>query len=544
MSDLTKLQAVAQEAANQAKASGDMSAIGLSTDILNNVNKPLNDLIVKTATDRVNSIKAFQGVNAKSIAQIEAILRNSAYKVAATGDVNSLVSLMNLMTTEEVKGFRKQIDNNVKIAQAALDNQKRVTAAAMALAQAQYEIQFWLGNQVSSLQGVLDGAFGAQGFSGGPDAGKPAPGVSVPGKAPSTPAQVKAQKDLQARQTALDTLKKQLGTWDEAMGQSAPSGSATKAATASGPTAAQIEEARLGAQATPGDPLSAALAALNVAKYKMQNPKDQVEYWNAVKGLKDAQYAYAQAQQSIVEARISAGGIAGDPISQASVALRIAEYKVRNAVGGAAYWSAVKGLRDAQYALAQAEMQNANDAAMLRIDMTNPVAMARAKVAEAQRLLNFDRHRGASGDIAKDTVALQQARSSAEKAAFDQQFGDMQTNYNLQRISLSAYLSYLNAQHNYLTHVHNKTRQQVDELNQVDQALKGLADQMQGQFNLGQIKLPSAYEARRITALAPGQETNVQITINGADIAAVKDVLAQYVGPGVMATASSTVRKV
>jgi len=142
----------------------------------------------------------------------------------------------------------------------------------------------------------------------------------------------------------------------------------------------------------------------------------------------------------------------------------------------------------------------------------------------------------------KDRLALKQAQSSAEKTAFDQKFSDESTNYNLQRISLSAYLSYLNAQHNYLTAVHSKTRQQVDELNQVDQALKGLADSLQGQFNLGQIKVPTAYEARAIAA--GGLTTNVQITINGTDIPAVKAILTQYLGQGVMSTAGSSARKV
>lgn len=252
------------------------------------------------------------------------------------------------------------------------------------------------------------------------------------------------------------------------------------------PTADQIEEARLAAQAIPGDPMSAAITNLRVAQYKMNEPKNAVEYWTALKALHDAQYAYSQANLVAV-----------------------------------------------------------NDAALLGIDITDPLAMAREKVQEATRVLALDRSTGHLPDVInKDELALKQARSSAEKTAFSQQFSDQQTNYNLQRESLSAYLSYLHSQHDYLTHVRNKTRDQVDELNQVDQALKSLGDSMQGQFNLGQIKLPTPYEVRRIAAGGGGSTSNVQITINGADIAQIKSVLAQYVGTAVMATAGTSVRKV
>lgn len=423
----------------------------------------------------------------------------------------------------------------------------------------------------------------------------PAPTTS---KDPKVIAATKKYNDDLAKQKAAQT---QLATESAAAGISAPTGSAFKWTAATGPTAAQIEEARLAAQAIPGDPMSAALTNLRVAQYKMSEPKNQVEYWQAVKALHDAQYAYSQAQEAGANAQLSASATPGDPISAATVALQVAQNQLANAVGTTAYYTALKGVHDAQYALAQAQMAAANaqisaqaisgdplsaaaaalqvaqnvlsqavgstaywtavkglsdaqvayaqaqgayvnDLANLRIDMTNPLAVAREKVIEAANQLNYDRGRGATSATAKDQVAYQQAKSAADKAAFDQQFSDQSTNYNLQRESLSAYLSYLNAQHNYLTAVHSKTRQQVDELNQVDQALKGLADQMQGQFNLGAIKVPTVYEARAGTGLST--TNNVTITINGTDIPAVTALLTTYVGQGAMSTSGSTARKV
>ena len=76
----------------------------------------------------------------------------------------------------------------------------------------------------------------------------------------------------------------------------------------------------------------------------------------------------------------------------------------------------------------------------------------------------------------------------------------------------------------------------------MDQALQGLANQLQGQFNLGQIKVPTPYEARAIGA--GGLTTNVQITINGTDLVAVKGVLTQYLGQAAMSTAGSSARRV
>jgi hypothetical protein len=89
----------------------------------------------------------------------------------------------------------------------------------------------------------------------------------------------------------------------------------------------------------------------------------------------------------------------------------------------------------------------------------------------------------------------------------------------------------------------------VDELNQVDQALKSLADGLQGQFNLGDIRIPAPYEVRRAMAgggsYAATQSTSyVQITINGNDTNAMKQVLSDYMGQGVMMAVASAPRKV
>jgi hypothetical protein len=424
--------------------------------------KAYHQAVLGNVKARVDSIHAMQSDNARSQAQIRGTVTAALTEFAKTGDVNSVVALLAGVDKAFIATFNANIAAEKRV---LADQAATLMSALAALDQA----------QVDSLTsaGLLQGERGV-----------------VTTNTPTSAAQTSDAAKLQAARAKLVRDTTIQGTMAAAAPLTAPAGSdftwpkSAAAKAASGPTAAQIEEARLAAEAIPGDPMSAAITNLRVAQYKMSEPKNQVEYWTALKALHDAQYAYSMAQQSA-----------------------------------------------------------ANDATQLREDLTNPLVVAREKVAEAQRQLAFDLSRGALPDVVnKDKLALDQAKSAAEKTAFDQQFSDQSTNYNLQRESLSAYLSYLNAQHNYLTSVHSKTRQQVDELNQVDQALQGLANQLQGQFNLGQIKVPTAYEARAIGA--GGLTTNVQITINGTDIPAVKDILSQYLGQGVMSTAGSSARKV
>lgn len=518
--DLGRLQAVALASSAAAKVDGRASVIGGAQDLLDKINQPLYQTVVKNVNDNVASIKAFEGNSAKAKRDIEAAIKGGLTKTASGGSVTSTIAMIQVFSTQELKAFNSMVAQKRQILEGEMATLRALVDAAAAD----------LAASAPSDPGAADHFTRMQYASG---------------NGPKSAAQIANEKLLKAKQNQDAALKTEQATIATATPYAAPSGSAiadSKTPKTPGPTPAQIEEARLAAQAVPGDPVSAALANMRVAEYKMSEPKNKVEYWTALKNLNDAKYAYAQAQQSGAEAQVAAGEISGDPLSAAAANLTIARMKLASAVGSAAYYTALKGLHDAQYASAQAQLANANDAEQLMLDLTNPLVVARQKVREAQRLLAFDSGRGAN--TTKDRLALKQDQSAAEKTAFDQQFSDQQTNYNLQRESLSAYLSYLNAQHNYLSHVKVKTRQQVDELNQVDQALKSLADSMQGQFNLGSIKVPTAYEARRIQASGGDTHSNVQITINGADIAAVKGIIAQYVGQGAMATAGTAVRKV
>jgi hypothetical protein len=266
------------------------------------------------------------------------------------------------------------------------------------------------------------------------------------------------------------------------------------------------------------------------------------EYYNALKGVQDAQRTLADLHHQNAAAIRAAGVIPGDPLAQANADIAQAKADLAYAGDSQSYYAALKSLRQAQYDLAQLELQMANDRRQLDIDITDPVAQARAKVAEAAARLRYDRKRGAGKDVLlADEVALRQSQSDAAGAAWNQQFQDMQTNYSLNRISLSAYLSYLQSQHDYLSAVKNKTRQQIDELNQVDQAMKSLTDAMTGQWNLGDIKVPTAYEMRRSIGAGLGSTgtTTTYINFYGSAEAEMRAALASALGQPVLQSASS-----
>lgn len=253
--------------------------------------------------------------------------------------------------------------------------------------------------------------------------------------------------------------------------------------------------------------------------------------------------------RAITTARRAAGVDPTSALAQARNNLRNAKDALAQATAGQpAYYQALRDLRAAQVALGNEELAQANRLRLLGIDRTNPVLVARAAVRAAEDRLRRDRARGAGADtIAQDRLDLGDARSQAEAAAFQQRFSDAQTAEQLGRTSHLAYISYLNNEHDRLTAIKNRTRQQQEQLNQVDQALKSASDQLRGQFNLGDITVPTPFEVRRSIAAqvarlpgAPQVASNVVVNISGGDLAQIRRTLSEYIGPAALG-ASSTV---
>jgi len=234
--------------------------------------------------------------------------------------------------------------------------------------------------------------------------------------------------------------------------------------------------------------------------------------------------------------------------------------------GSVAYFNALGQLYQAQQELSDAIIAYRQNLYLLGHDITNPLTQARAAVMAAAAQMRADARSGAAPDqLAADRVALQQAQADAESTKFQQRLEAVQTADELGRISHTKYLSYLQHEHDRLEAVKHRTYQQQQELNQIDQLMKQAADAMQGQWNFGDIKLPTPYEIQRRVqevygtavggtnhssdpflpngAVAPihggGQQTN-QIFISGADIGAVRKVLKEILGDRATTTTTAS----
>lgn len=519
-SALADLRAKLQSLMSQAAGRGDAGQVDAVKQLLETTNKQMDDQLVSNTIAKINSLKALNPKGDKStVAKINALAKGALTAVLQNGDIDSAVQIIDGLDKSILAQFRKNLQSAIAILRKQADDLRKMIAEANQMAAAVFAVTPG-GDEL--MHGNGKSANGVDAYDN-----KLAP----------------LDKQIAAQQKMLKNL-------DTATSLSAPSGDFTewpKEPKAKKETYPEddIAMAKIQAQAIAGDPVSQATAALRVAQYQLAHYHgDKAKYWQAVKAVNDGQYALAQAQKDSSISAVLAGAISGDPLSEARANLRAAQITLANAGGTAAYYQALKGLHDSQYALAQAEQEKANNAALLNIDMTDPVAQAQAKVDAARRKLNADRARGA--DTTADRVALRQAQNDANSSAWNQEFQDQQTNYSLQRTSLTAYQSYLQAQHNYLTAVKHKTRAQVDELNQVDQALKSLTDSMDGQFNLGQIKVPTPYEVRR--SMGGGSPTastqTVTINVNGNDLNAMRSVIGEYLGQGVMQTTGTSTRKV
>jgi len=219
--------------------------------------------------------------------------------------------------------------------------------------------------------------------------------------------------------------------------------------------------------------------------------------------------------------------------------------------GTTAYYSALGALRESQSQLAQAERDQADRVRRLGSDLTDPVEQARLDVQKAREQLAANQASGQGPDIiAQSQLDVRGAENSAEQAAFSQRISDLQTAEDLGRISHSAYMSYLQSEHDRLSAIGDRTRQQQDQLDQVDKLMKSAAEEMQGQFNIGDIDLPSVYQVRRaMQAGAPTQaadysNSNNVVNVNGADFGAVVEWLTNYLGTGAQVVTAATPRRI
>lgn len=323
---------------------------------------------------------------------------------------------------------------------------------------------------------------------------------------------------------------------------------------------AQIAEARALANARPGDPISQAKAQLNadtIARNAARASGDAAAEAQAQQAIANDLLTLHQAQSALAQAMASANAISGDPQSQAAAQVRTAAEALAAAVPGTAdYFNALKSLHDAQYQMHEALIDANYQQTLANIDQTDPVATARAQVQRDRAQLRYDRRRGAGSDVINtDTAALHRDTAAAQGAKFSQNLADEQNAYSLQEISASAYIRFLDHEKHILEKIAHRTRQQTEELQQVDQAIKAVADSMDGQFNLGDIHIPTPYEAQRyIQAHSQGEgyqsthvthQDNRHITVDfkGMDKREIEELLRGLLGSDTSSRSGTATRK-
>ena len=398
-------------------------------------------------------------------------------------------------------------------------------------------------------------------------------------------------------------------------GQNAPGGAAAFAAAVAGtPSQAAIDAqtqenerlrrariqaivanqiARLQSQVDPNNSREQATAAVRAAELKLRNSiPGETEYYEALTELRQAKLMLSR---NIIEtgnaARNAEAAKLGSPIAAAAAALNNARAEMAAAAKGTKEWyDAQANLANAQRAYTEAVRERAANQLRLNSDLTDPMAQAAIDLETARRRQRENRAAGVdNAQQEQDELDVRAAANALEQAAFDKRMNRARVDSELGRTSRQSYIQFLKAEEARLAAIANRTEQQQQQYDQVQQELKSASEQMQGQFNIGEIRLPTVYDARRTVAedarasafpTAPvptaqqmasggtgglpgsiasrleqfratgmvvtnsGNTTSISVTVNGGDLAAVKAVMEQYLGNAALQRSSVSTAKV
>lgn len=267
----------------------------------------------------------------------------------------------------------------------------------------------------------------------------------------------------------------------------------------------------------------------------------QSDYGDLQRAVADARLAYAQAERDQAAAARRADNYPGSQLQDAADDLADARDALEAALPGtAAFYDALGGLRQAEVAYAQAAAEAAANRRLLGQDISDPLVQARDELQRARDARRTAAAQGAPRDVLDELLLEErQAELNAERVAFDERMRAAQTANDLGRMSHAAYLQYLEDEAARLRAISDRTYQQQEMLDEVDRAIQAANDQMSGQWNLGDIDVPTVYEVRRSmeaqrlgqSAAATTSEVVNNINISGADIAEVRRLVISLVGP-------------
>lgn len=545
----------------------------------------------KAITDTISKGQAFitaLGNNSTDPAavasQAQAALTTMASTAGAAGDDSAMLQVLDMMSRSQIKILEGQLKKTQDMAQQALTNAENLAIAANPSlaamvssddpkAAARGAVALARDPGVRTAQDNLKNADNAVG-SEQRTVGQATPQAEGSGAGQTDPAlqqqiaqqnalrssQVVAGDDVSAANANLANARNSLRQYTDTTSVDYYNGlkAVNDAQLALSQAVQGQAAAAVMANADQGNPLSLVAGQLTgVADQMKATPKGSTAYLNLQTQQNSLLWQQQQDQASVEEARAAAQAIPGSQISQGQAQVTSAQIALNNyRPYTAAWWQALKQLNDAKYQLSQTELAAANTDAMLGIDMTNPVQVAREKVDEAQRQLQADIARGADQSVINtDTVNVRDATQNAQKTKMQQNLNDAQVAYSLNQVSGAAYLRFLEGQNNNIQAqlagmktTDDGYRQLQEEGQNVSQTIKNVASSMSGQFNLGQIKVPTVYDVRESMAAQTGSynyhDQSVQnIYIDGANTQTVINTLNSLLGPQAVQTRALTARR-
>lgn len=223
----------------------------------------------------------------------------------------------------------------------------------------------------------------------------------------------------------------------------------------------------------------------------------------------------------------------GGDTARAEAEVRIATRAVAAAKskGGSKYWEAMLALLKAQDDLAKAQRDATALDSLLKGDFTDPMQQAAARTTAAKDALDYLRKKKRKGDIPQAELEYKKALQDERFAGVDQSIQEAQAKLNAGEGTRAELISAYELAIKNLELLGDKSFAGRMKILDLKASLKNLRDSL-GQFNFGDIKLPTPYEVRRLTTgVSDASKTqNINISINGADMTKVYDLFKYYFG--------------
>lgn len=445
--------------------------------------------------------------NATSAEQVRAIGQkyiNQNYDAAVkSGDIDTITAVFNTATAKQVADLKAAADRTAATDKLKLAMDKKL------LEQAKQYLQFLKGTgagtgEIDNAQAVVDGL----------------------------------TKQVGADTTRANASARGAANVDAAAKAANPQGTAAEGTDANGGTQDQIAAMNEAAKAEKNrDSLGKLKAALDKANADAKAPGlNAAQRAQAAEAVAQAQNAYDDGVRAQAAAIAKSTLYPTDKVGAAKADLDAARANLNVYAKGSKEWAdAQAAFTKAQYDYDQAVTDAYFNKVKANSDLTDPIAQAAQEVRKAKAKLNYDKKHGADADtINQDQIGLNDKRNSEEATLNQRNNSHLDDLLSAQKISHAQYIQGLQAEAQRIQEKlaltkkgTNGYQQLQDELLKQEGKIKSASSQMQGMFNLGDIKVPTVYEVRRAIASQSGAASaianstvnnNQHITINGVDI--------------------------